>query len=112
LKNVLIIIQSKNEDLPHKDMYYFPHRRVQIASAITSIFLSAILLIGAIVCLLSISKTNVKLQIGMILLFTTLFAAVVGLLTNARKAELFGCTAAYAAVLGVFISGSFGSSSS
>ena len=66
--------------------------------------LSAILLIGAIVCLLLIRKRSIGLRIGMIVLFTCLFAAVVGLLTNARRAEIFVSTAAYAAVLVVFIS--------
>ncbi|CZR65468.1 uncharacterized protein PAC_15368 [Phialocephala subalpina] len=56
----------------------------------------------------SISRRGVakwKLRVGMIVLFTVLFAGIVGLLTNARRAELFGCTAAYAAVLVVFVSG-------
>ena len=34
------------------------------------------------------------INIGMIVLFTCLFAIVVGLLTNARRAEIFGSTAA------------------
>ena len=33
--------------------------------------------------------------------------ASVGILTNARRAEIFACTAAYAAVLVVFASGDF-----
>jgi len=35
--------------------------------------------------------------------FTVLFAASVGLLTNARTVEVFGGTAAYAAALVVFV---------
>jgi hypothetical protein len=34
------------------------------------------------------------LRVGMIVLFTGMFAVVVGLLTNARRAEIFGSTAA------------------
>ncbi len=86
-------------------MFYFPQRRVRLVSAIISTILSAILLIGAIVCLLLIPNEKWKLRVGMRVLFTVLFAVVVGLLTNARRAELFGCTAAYAAVLVVFVSG-------
>ena len=41
-------------------------------------------------------------------MFTTLFAASVGILTNARRAEVFGATAAYAAVLVVFVSSTGG----
>jgi hypothetical protein len=44
----------------------------------------------------------------MVALFTALFAVVVGLLTSARRAEVFGATAAYAAVLVVYVSGSLG----
>ena len=76
------------------DMFYFPTRRVQRAGAVISIFLSAILLIGAITCLVSIESQHTALRVGMIVLFTCLFAAVVGLLTNARRAEIFGSTAA------------------
>jgi hypothetical protein len=40
---------------------------------------------------------NIKtddLKLGLIALFTIIFAASVGLLTNARRAEVFGATAA------------------
>lgn len=51
-----------------------------------------------------------KLRLGMVALFTALFAFTVGLLTNARRAEIFGSSAAYAAVLVVYVSGSLGPS--
>ena len=38
-------------------------------------------------------------------IFTVLFAGSVGLLTAASRAEVFAATAAYAAVLVVFVSG-------
>ena len=75
-------------------MFYVPERRIQRAGAVISIFLSAVLLIGAIVCLTLTSNSNMGINIGMIVLFTCLFAIVVGLLTNARRAEIFGSTAA------------------
>lgn len=56
--------------------------------------MSAILLIGAIVCLLLVSNKSLSLRVGMVVLFTSLFAGVVGLLTNARRAEIFGSSAA------------------
>ena len=37
--------------------------------------------------------------------FTVIFAGSVGLLTSASRAEVFAATAAYAAVLVVFVSG-------
>ena len=76
------------------ELFYFPQQRIQTAGAVISIVMSAILLIGAIVCLLLIANYSIRLRVGMIVLFTCLFALVVGLLTNARRAEIFGATAA------------------
>ena len=75
-------------------LYYFPAHRIQRAGAVISVMLSAILLIGAIVCLIAVSNQSTKIRLGMIVLFTCLFVGVVGLLTNARRAEIFGSTAA------------------
>lgn len=79
---------------PNSELFYFPERRIQRASAVISVLLSAILLIGAIVCLTAVSDQSTSVRVGMIVLFTCLFAGVVGLLTNARRAEIFGSTAA------------------
>lgn len=83
----------------NKHVYYYSERRVQLVGAVVSTLFSAVLLIGAIVCLSAISDRSLGLRTGMIVLFTCLFAAVVGLLTNARRAEIFGATAAYASSL-------------
>ena len=48
------------------------------------------------------------MKLGLIALFTVLFAAVIPLVTNARRAEVFAACAAYAAVLVVFVSGNLG----
>ncbi|KAK3334205.1 hypothetical protein B0T19DRAFT_420296 [Cercophora scortea] len=81
----------------------------KIASFISylSVVLAAMLLFGAILVLYNTKSNNLKL--GLIALFTTIFAASVGLLTNAKRSEVFGSTAAYAAVLVVFVSGNLGS---
>jgi hypothetical protein len=75
-----------------------------------SMVLAAILLIGAIVSLHAVTSDKAKL--GLVATFTVLFAASIALLTNARRAEVFAATAAYAAVLVVFVSGDLGASSS
>ncbi|KAK8109230.1 hypothetical protein PG984_015031 [Apiospora sp. TS-2023a] len=74
-----------------------------------STVLAAVLLFGAILILYNVQSPNVKL--GLVTLFTVLFAASAGLLTNARRAEVYGTTAAYAAVLVVFVSGNLGGGS-
>lgn len=96
--------RPKDTHAPKSELFYFPDGRVQRAGAIISVLLSAILLIGAIVCLTAVANQSTSVRVGMIVLFTCFFAAVVGLLTNARRAEIFGSTAAYAAVLVVFVS--------
>ncbi|PVH69244.1 hypothetical protein DL98DRAFT_439446 [Cadophora sp. DSE1049] len=84
------------------------NRLLRYACYIMSVTFSGILLLGAMACLSLISNRSWKLRLGMVALFTSLFAVVVGLLTNARRAEIFGSTAAYAAVLVVFVSGNLG----
>lgn len=59
-------------------------------------------------CLGAIQQRSWKLRIGMVALFTILFASFVALLTSARIAEIFGATAAYVAVLVVFVSAGVG----
>jgi hypothetical protein len=83
--------QEKCEDLTYTsnhELFYFPDRRIRFAGAVISVFLSAVLLIGAIVCLLLVSNHSMAFRVGIIVMFTSLFAVVVGLLTNARRAEI------------------------
>ncbi|KAF2452824.1 hypothetical protein BDY21DRAFT_404801 [Lineolata rhizophorae] len=89
---------------------YSSDQSVATFVAFLSTLLAAILLIGAVVTLYLVTSPNLRL--GLITTFTVVFAASVGLLTNARRAELFAATAAYAAVLVVFVSGDLGNQSS
>ena len=61
-----------------------------------------------IACLSVIQKHYWKLRLGLVAMFMAIFAAVIGHLTNARRADIFSSTAAYAAVLVVFVSGNLG----
>lgn len=70
---------------------------------------AAVLLIGATVNLYLVSKPETKL--GLIAMYTILFALSVTLCTHARPVEVFAATAAYAAVLVVFVSGDLGGAS-
>ena len=76
--------------------------------AILNLILAAILLVGAIVNLYLVTSPSAKL--GLIAMYTALFALSVALCSNARRAEVFAATAAYAAVLVVFVSGDLGGS--
>lgn len=89
-----------------KEVKYYSEDVVNKVVAGITIILAAILLEGAIVALYFV--TNPHLQLGLIALFMVLFAASIGLLSNAKKSEMFAATAAYAAVLVVFVSGTLG----
>jgi len=77
------------------------------AVAFISTVIAAFLLIGAITSLYFVTNPGAKLS--MIAGFTVLFAISVVLLTNAKRSEVFAATAAYSAVLVVFVSGNLGS---
>lgn len=51
-------------------------------------------------------------KLGLIAFYTVLFSICVGLVTNAKRSEVFGACAAYAAVLVVFVSGNISSGNS
>ncbi|KAE9374244.1 hypothetical protein N431DRAFT_404792, partial [Stipitochalara longipes BDJ] len=93
---------------PNLDIFYFSESRIQLASNIISTAFCAILLLGAMAVLAILNNSSWKMRLGMVALFTAFFAVLVGLLTNARRAEIFASTAAYAAVLVVYVSGNLG----
>lgn len=90
---------------PRDNTQHFLESQVQWVVLVISTIIAAILLIGAITSLYFVSRPGSKL--GMIAAFTTLFAASVGGLTSANRQEVFAASAAYAAVLVVFVSGDF-----
>lgn len=71
-----------------------------------SVVLAVNLLFGAIYNLYYVDRDQVKL--GLIAVYTFAFALSVSLISNARRTEVFGACAAYAAVLVVFVSGDLG----
>lgn len=72
------------------------------ATGAVSTIVAALLLLGSIVSLRHCKDENVQLVV--IATFTCGFAVSVSGLTTARRAEVFGASAAYAAVLVVFLS--------
>jgi len=83
---------------------YTSEKRLACFVAVLSTILAAVLLVGAIILLYNVQSQNWRMAIIAIFM---VFAATVGLLTSARRAEIFAATAAYAAVLVVFVSGNF-----
>jgi hypothetical protein len=71
--------------------------------------MAIVFLIGAIVGLYWVSNPRIKL--GILSGLTVAFAGTLALFTNARRQDVFAATAAYAAVLVVFISGNLSTGS-
>jgi len=85
-----------NSQMPKswEPMYYFPEERVAWVVGLLSIIISAVLLLGAIVSLYSIPATYMGLRLAVVGVFTVAFAASIGLLTNAKRVEIFSASAA------------------
>lgn len=77
--------------------------------SITSGILAIVFLFGAVMGLYWVIDPNAKL--GMLSGLAVGFAGSLALFTNARRQDVFASTAAYAAVLVVFISGNLGARS-
>ncbi|KAI6565003.1 hypothetical protein MCOR03_002150 [Pyricularia oryzae] len=69
---------------------------------IISTLVAVALLVGSIVGLYFVA--DLKIKFIMIAVFAAFFALSLGVITNARRPEVFAATAAYAAVLVVFVS--------
>jgi hypothetical protein len=80
--------------------------RVGLVAGAINVIVAAGILFGAIYNLYYVQSDQIKL--GLIAGYTVAFAICIGLLTNARRSEVFGACAAYAAVLVVFVSGHLG----
>ncbi|GAW12944.1 hypothetical protein ANO14919_023170 [Xylariales sp. No.14919] len=91
--------------LPSRRVARYSLTRIQVAVSFITTFFAAALLFLPIAVLRTSSSQHVTL--GLIALFVALFAIAILLMTNARRAEIFGACAAYAAVLVVFVSGDF-----
>ncbi|KAG4423539.1 hypothetical protein IFR04_003362 [Cadophora malorum] len=82
---------------------FVSHSEVALAVTILSGLMATVFLIGAMVGLYWVESPRTKL--GLLSGLTVAFAGTLALFTNARRQDVFAATAAYAAVLVVFISG-------
>ena len=82
---------------------YLSENRLGVFVGTVNVLMAASMLFGAIYNLYYVK--NQENRLGLIAGYTIAFAFCIGLLTNARRSEIFGACAAYAAVLVVFVSG-------
>ena len=99
-KSFLILPQTSSDGR----VAYISEQKLVRFVTVVSTLLAAILMIGFII-VLNYAKARDR-RLVVIGIFTVTFAGSVGLLTNARRVEVFAATAAYAAVLVVFMDGS------
>ncbi|KAH7308559.1 hypothetical protein B0I35DRAFT_442192, partial [Stachybotrys elegans] len=93
-------LHARRQGLAHTTIF-FPERHVELAVAIINAVVAMVLLIGAVLTLYFVTGSAARL--GLIAFFMIFFASCVGVLTNARRVELLAATAAYGAVLVVFV---------
>ena len=94
---------KEKEDVRRTGVGVFSDDRVRRTTRVVAVVLASILPVLSIVILYYVHPTNIR--IGLIIVFSTLFSAVVALVSDARNVEVMAATAAYAAVLVVFVSG-------
>ncbi|KAI1803484.1 hypothetical protein F4811DRAFT_525060 [Daldinia bambusicola] len=81
---------------------YYSAKYVSRLVTTVTVFLASLVINGAIVALYVVKDEHVKL--GMITVFTSLFATSLAVLTDGRRTDIILATAACAAVLVVFVS--------
>ncbi|KAM0820559.1 putative DUF6594 domain-containing protein [Seiridium cardinale] len=93
--------------LPRSQVMHYSMERIRLATSFITTLTAAILLFLPIYTLYHTAAWSAALTLGLVALFTILFAGAMVVMTQARQAEIFGACAAYAAVLVVFVSGDF-----
>ena len=107
VKCVLILSQDRRPEIPASwgDIHDYSNDRTWAIVGAVNVLLAAGIMIGAMILLKDIKQDGARLII--VSVFTLVFAAGVGLLTNARRSEVYATTAGFAAVLVVYVSGTF-----
>jgi hypothetical protein len=105
VKNGLQTTASSKSTHVDPRVTYLYTKRLDLAVELFYALLSIALLLGAILSLYFVE--NPFWRIGIIVLFTLLFATCAVFLADGRRLAVFGACAAYAAVLVVFVSGNW-----
>ena len=88
-----IFVQKQHETNRRPEgIYYLPESRLAKAVGIVSVLMAGLLLVGAIISLYFISRPLTRL--GLLAMWTILFAFSVSVLSTARRFEIFAATAA------------------
>ncbi|KAI7542596.1 hypothetical protein KC331_g7884 [Hortaea werneckii] len=93
--------EKRNVPQSWQGVYYISDHMIETVVSICAVIIAAGFLVGGIAALDAAQARNVRL--GTLAAFTVAFAAFVGLLTTAKRSEVFAASAAYAAVLVVYV---------
>lgn len=104
-------LRQKTQD---QDIYYYSSHRVELFVGLIMTFIVFVLLVLPVVAMYKLTSFGQGSHgtfdaIGVLVIFTLLFCAAMSMLTKAKRHELFAASAAYCAVLVVFISNFSGS---
>ncbi|MCJ1393265.1 hypothetical protein MMC18_006137 [Xylographa bjoerkii] len=105
----IFVAPELREKTVDKAMHYYTRSRVDKLIGILITIMIFILLVLPVIAMYQLTTFGAKPQstfsaVGVLVVFTLLFSAAMSLLTKARRHELFAASAAYCAVLVVFIS--------
>jgi uncharacterized membrane protein len=98
-----LIIQDSNFEYP--EVNYIPEKFLNRVVTFCVLVLAAILLVGAIwfLWLVQIKQPHQSAQLALLTIFIIAFGFALNFMTAATRDQVFGATAAYAAVLVVFV---------
>ena len=99
----VLLSSEARQELRQTGFTVLSDNRVRRTTRVVAVVLASILPVLSIVILYYVHSSNIR--IGLIIVFSTLFSGVVALVSDARNVEIMAATAAYAAVLVVFVSG-------
>lgn len=99
--------QATISHLSPSQMKYYSYERIRFAASFITTLAAAVLLFVPIFAPYNTSGSRPVLTLGLIAMFTIIFATSLALMTTASRSEIFGACAAYSAVLVVFVSGDF-----
>jgi uncharacterized membrane protein len=98
-----LIIQDSNFEYP--EVNYIPEKFLNRIVTFYVLVIAAVLLVGAIwfLWLVQIKQPYQSAQLGLLTFFIVAFGFALNFMTTATRDQVFGATAAYAAVLVVFV---------
>jgi hypothetical protein len=103
---VLIALRQGTRHTTSKEVKYYSSTLVSRLATIVTVLAASLVIEGAIVALYIVQNQHVRL--GLIALFTSIFAASLAVMTDGRRTDIILAKAACAAVLVVFVSQSSG----